>query len=201
MIKIGWMMGLFGTAAVLTGCAAPSYHAMVGTAQATYAEFDVSVGDPWREFSFVDLNGEVQTFSGVRGRVTVLVFADQGQVADCAMIQKLDEITIRAYCPWVPVKIVYVTDPNTQQAGAENLAAVCELKRPRTVVISDQNGDVRRLYGGDQARGKYVVLNNFLDVTKIGDADDLEALEADAEALAREIHDQDNREGGWKWVG
>lgn len=193
----GALIGLTGLAAALAGCVAPSFHAVVGTARTTYATFDVAVGDPWREFSFVDTRGDVQQLSDVRGRITALVFAAELAPPDCAMLQRLDEITRRAYRPWVALRIVYIAP--TECAGLAEMAAECALTRPRVVVVCDPEGHVRRLYGGAAAAGRYVLLNNFLDVTSIGDAQDPAALEAAATALAREIYSQDYREGAWRW--
>jgi hypothetical protein len=198
-----WVTILAAVAGVmlLSGCMTPSFHATVGQASRTYFVSDIAVGDTWNEFRFTDAHGEVRRLSAVRGRVTALVFTEDTQLPDCERLKTLDDVTRRAYYCHVPVVIVYVTPSDGPLAELKQTAMNCMLSRPRTIVVTDPGGDVRRLYGGDAIRGRYVLMDNFLRVISIGDANDLATLEAEAKALAEKTYRQDYREGKYEFVG
>jgi hypothetical protein len=180
--------------ATLTGCAPLAQHPRTYTALRTYGRNELSVGDDYRDFRFVDAVGRVTRLSAEKGRVTVLAFRADPRWPNCADVQALAELARQTSGPNSEVKVISIGRPMQPCADALAAGALCDAPPERIALVCDPYGTIPPLYDS-AALGRFYVLTNYLKIAAIGDLGDLEGLRAAVSRVVAEIYDQDVREG------
>ena len=192
--------GLVAIGLLLTACQAPDRSVRTTTALRAYGQGELAVGDSWRDFAFTLADERVSRLSAQRGRVTVLAFPDDPDWPNCEQTRALADLANDARNWAVNIVVVSVGQPDAACAEALEAGRTCGIQAPHVLLVCDPHGNVRNLYGSEAA-GRYYLLSNFLEVKAIGDLHDLNTLETEAAHLAREIYDQDDREGKYDGYG
>lgn len=180
------------------GCSVPERHVPTAIAARAYGTGEPAVGDPLRNFAFTLNEGTRTTLVRERARVTVLAFPDDPDWPDCDAARELSDMARNAHRRFIDVLVISVGHPQAECAEALERVAGCEMRWPCILLVCDPHGGVRRLYG-ESAGGHYYLLNNYQQVSAIGELSDFEGLHAATEDLVRRIYDVDKRTGMHEW--
>ncbi len=176
---------LVGTAALMlliSGCAT-TYKLRTGSVHGG----DLKPGYPCPDFTFLDEDGRADTFSHVRGVVTLVVFPDDPQWPNCARCKEVVDLAAEVQRLDTPVVVVSVRSPVEAERCSAAALHLCPIEgRAQLVALCDHQGRVRDLFGPN-ATGKFFVVGPNGWIAACGQlSEDLHALEVQLRKAVRE---------------
>ena len=119
---------------------------------------DLKQGYPCPDFTFLDEDGRADTFSHVRGAVTLVVFPDDPEWPDCTRCQGVVDLAADVQRLDTPVVVVSVRSPGAAEHCSAAALHRCLIEgRAQLVALCDHQGRVRDLFGPN-ATGKFFVV-------------------------------------------
>ena len=140
---------------------------------------DLKQGFPCPDFTFLDEDGRADTFSHVRGAVTLVVLPDDPEWPDCARCQEVVDLAADIQRLDTPVVVVSIRNPGEAECCSAAALHRCPIEgRAQLVALCDHQGSVRDLFGPKSA-GKFFVVGPNGRIAAHGIfAKDLHVLEA-----------------------
>ena len=179
-----WLLGVSATVVALlaTGCAT-TYKVRTGS---VYGQ-DLKRGYPCPDFTFLDQDGHADTFSHVRGAVTLVVFPDDPEWPDCGRCCEVVDLAAEVQRPDTPVAVVSVRSPGEGEACSAAGLHRCPMEeRAQLVALCDHRGRVRDLFG-PTAIGRFFVVGSNGRIAASGTfTKDLHTVEAALREAVRE---------------
>jgi peroxiredoxin len=170
------MLGMGASVVVLlaSGCAT-TYKVRTGSVHGG----DLKPGSACPDFTFLDQDGRADTFSHVRGVVTLVVFPDDPEWPNCTRCKEVVDLAVGVQRLDTPVVVVSVRTPNEAEGCSPAALHRCPIdERAQLVALCDHQGRVRDLFGPN-AVGKFFVVGPDGWIAARGTlTEDLHALEA-----------------------
>ena len=170
----GFLLGTAALMLLMSGCAT-THKVRTGLVYGG----DLKPGYPCPDFTFIDENGRADTFSHIRGAVTLVVFPDDPEWPNCKRCREFVDLAAKLQRLDTPVVVVSIRSPG--QPGRCPAAALhrCHVEGlVQLVALCDHQGRVRDLFGPN-AIGQFFVVGPAGRIAGRGPlAEDLYALEA-----------------------
>ena len=169
-------------ALLVSGCAT-TYKVRTGSVHGG----DLKPGYPCPDFTFLDQDGRADTFSHVRGAVTLVVFPDDPEWPDCDRCKEVVDLAAEVQRLDTPVVVVSVrSSGQSKQCPAAALHRCSIEGRAQLVALCDHQGRVRDLFGPN-AIGKFFVVGPNGRIAAQGTlTEDLHVLETTLREAVRE---------------
>ena len=169
-------------ALLVSGCAA-TYKVRTGSVHGG----DLKPGYPCPDFTFIDQDGRADTFSHVRGAVTLVVFPDDPEWPDCDRCKEVVDLAAEVQRLDTPVVVVSVRSSGQSKQCPAAALHRCPIEgRAQLVALCDHQGRVRDLFGPN-ATGKFFVVGPNGRIAARGTlTEDLNALETSVREAVRE---------------
>ena len=172
--KSGFLLGTVALMLLISGCAT-THKVRTGLVYGG----DRKPGYPCPDFTFIGENGRADTFSHIRGAVTLVVFPDGPEWPNCNRCRELVDLAAKVQRRDTPVVVVSIRSPG--QPGRCSAAALhqCHIEgQVQLVALCDHQGRVGDLFCPN-AIGKFFVVGPTGRIAACGPlAEDLHALEA-----------------------
>jgi len=180
--KSQFLMGTVTLMLLISGCAT-TYKVRTGSVHGG----DLKPGYPCPDFTFLDQDGRVDTFSHVRGVVTLVVFPDDPEWPNCARCKEVIALAAEVQRLDTPVVVVSVRSPVEAERCSAAALHRCPIEgRAQLVALCDHQGRVRDLFGPN-ATGKFFVVGPNGRIAARGTmTQDLHVLEAQLRKAVRE---------------
>lgn len=160
-------------ALLVSGCAT-TYKVRTGSVHGG----DLKPGYPCPDFTFLDQDGRADTFSHVRGAVTLVVFPDDPKWPDCGRCKEVINLAAEVQRLDTPVVVVSVRSPGeAERCSAAALHRCAIEERAQLVALCDHQGRVRDLFGPNAAGKFFVVGPNGRIAARGTFTEDLHSLE------------------------
>ena len=179
---------LFIAGAFLTGCVTDQ-HARIGVVLGDKIKAgNVTNGDLAPDFSFVSEDEKVDTFSQIRGDVTLVTFPDDPNWPNCQRCYKLAQLISRLTRAQTSITAISIANPIKSCDEAFRMLRACEIKAQiKFIILCDQHGRICDLYGS-HARGKFFVIDNDGRIIALGKFKDTASVE---EALRSAVYEHE----------
>ena len=174
-----------GTAALMlliSGCAT-TYKVRTGAVHGG----DLKPGYPCPDFTFLDQDGRADTFSHVRGAVTLVMFPKDPEWPACEQCKEIVDLAAEVPRLDTPVAVVSVRSSSQSQQCPAAALHRCPIEgRAQLVALCDHQGRVRHLFGPNAAGKFFVVGPNGRIAARGTLTEDLHLLEATLREVVRE---------------
>ena len=169
-------------ALLVSGCAT-TYKVRTGSVHGG----DLKPGYPCPDFTFLDQGGRADTFSHVRGAVTLVMFPEDPEWPNCARCKEVVDLAAEVQRLDTPVVVVSVRSSGQSQQCPAAALHRCPIEgRAQLVALCDHQGRVRDLFGPNAA-GKFFVVGPDGWIAARGTlTEDLHALEAPLREAVRD---------------
>ncbi len=147
---------------------------------------DPKPGHPCMEFTFIDQTGKADTFSRVRGIVTLVVFPGGPKWPDCERCKEIVALASKVQRPDTPVVVMSIRCPDKPKRCSAAALHQCNVVGVvQLIALCDHQGRVRDLYGPN-AVGRFFVVGSEGRIAGSGSVTDMQALETCAKKAVRE---------------
>lgn len=159
---------------LVSGCAT-TYKVRTGSVHVG----DLKQGYRCPDFTFLDEGGRADTFSHVRGVVTLVIFPDAPAWPDCVRCQEVVNLAADVQRLDTPVVVVSVRSPGEAEGCSAAALHRCPIEgRAQLVALCDHQNRVLDLFGPNAAGKFFVVGPDGWIVARGTLTEDLDALEA-----------------------
>ena len=169
-------------ALLVSGCAT-MYKVRTGSVYAG----DLKPGYPCPDFTFLDQDGRADTFSHVRGAVTLVMFPEDPEWPNCARCKEVVDLAAEIQRLDTPVVVVSVRSFGQSKRCSATALHRCPIEgRAQLVALCDHQGRVRNLFGPNAAGKFFVVGPNGRIAARGTLTEDLHLLQAPLRKAIRE---------------
>ena len=193
--KFFWPAGVPSllVALLVAGCAESEHAVRVLASRGAYGVSGLRPGDTMPDLSFLDTDGKVVRLGAVRGRVTVVMFPDNpDEWPDPEIYRRCDELAKRSGGPDTPVVIVNIGRPKRSWEEAAKVLETEPVSSNRLILVADTAGDLHRPVG-PSASGKFYVLDNYNQITEVGEFKGVDSLRDPIKRAVRKVAEEDSR--------
>lgn len=172
----GSAVGSVACAVMLGGC--DSVHqeqTLLGVSRASYGAYDMKIGDPAPNFSFVVDGKGLSSFEVVRGRASVLVFEKQQEWSNHSRWEALVRAAERMSDVEIPVRVIVVGNPTKTCNEALSAIRTTQIESDRLVIICDTDREISNLYGPNSV-GRFYVIGNRGMIVGVGDSESVDEI-------------------------
>jgi peroxiredoxin len=189
---------LLSLAVTLAGCAATDNTVRLSTATPDETAAGAKVLQPgsWApDFTFIDRQGNASRLSAVRGRVTVVLFPDNPQDwPDPEIYRRAASLAERSSGNEIPVVLVNVGRPMQDTEQMEKVLKENPVRSDHLVMVADPTGTIAARFG-QEATGKYFVIDNYGKIMRVGTFAGIDALRDPIRDATRLVADDDTARG------